>query len=38
MAAIQEVKQAKELSESALLDKSNVVGVGYGYREVYWGW
>ena len=34
MAAVEKVKQAKELSKFALLDKPNVVGVGYGYREV----
>ncbi|MFQ5923387.1 MAG: hypothetical protein ACE5M4_11135 [Anaerolineales bacterium] len=33
MAAVEEVKRAKELSKYSILSKPNVVGVGYGYKE-----
>jgi hypothetical protein len=33
MAAVDEVKRAKELSKYSILSKPNVVGVGYGYKE-----
>ena len=33
MAAVEEVKRAKELSKYNILSKPNVVGVGYGYKD-----
>jgi hypothetical protein len=33
MAAVEEVKRAKELSQYSILSKPNVVGVGYGYKD-----
>jgi hypothetical protein len=33
MAAVEEVKRAKELSKYSILSKPNVVGVGYGYKD-----
>lgn len=33
MAAIEEVRRARELSKYSLLSKPNVLGVGYGYKE-----
>ncbi len=33
MAAVDEVRRAKELSKYSILSKPNVVGVGYGYRD-----
>ncbi len=33
MAAVEQVKRAKELSKHSILSKPNVVGVGYGYKD-----
>ena len=33
MAAVEQVKRAKELSKYSILSKPNVVGVGYGYKD-----